>query len=132
MLAAGGIELPSYILLNISNFLPQPHRIIKRRHNERPWHGGGFELLYPGSGADLQRKDTSGNLLAYCHSWNLARNRRVVWMGLSPSFGFHRLPIREKASELNAAKTVEVTSPLITFQAAQYLQSIHLVACCLR
>src|SRR6266702_2116104 len=80
------------------NFLPQRHRIIKRRQNERPRRSSGVELLHPRHRADLQRQDTSRNLLADRDSGNLDWNRWIVRLGVPHHLGFHCVSLRQAAS----------------------------------
>ena len=125
----GQLKISSLLLFTLinrgvnKNFLQQRHRIIKRRQNERPRHSGGSELFHPGHRADLQRKNTSRDLLADRHAGNLDWNRRMVRVGVSHHFGVDRLSLRQAASTRLVLLRVFVPAWLI-------LRTLNLAALC--
>lgn len=91
-------ESTSVALRNSANLSPPTLRTTVGRKHERPGHSSGFKLLHSRHRSDLQREDTSRNLLAYRYSGNLDWNWWLVWMGVSHNLGFYRVPLRASAS----------------------------------
>jgi len=69
-----------------------------RRQNEKPWRRSNLKLLHSRHRPDLQRKDTSRNLLAYRHPGDLDWNRWLVRMGVSHHISLDCVSVRAPAS----------------------------------